>query len=179
MKRLIPLLFLFAACSKTNIVVPTKDYTFSIDSVLTQTGKSSLPKDANGIYHLKLVTGLNQQPHRITGRILINGKEPIPAEKIEFESNLSWWLKEGDTVAYITKAYINYFTGQYTIIKLPPLITSKDEMVGTVNTASYSGTKGELNTIIAPIGTMKGDTMIIKAFNYNAKKTIYTKVILD
>jgi hypothetical protein len=179
MKKLIPLLFLFAACSKTYIVVPTKDYTFSIDSVLTQTGKSSLPKDANGIYHLKLVNGLNQQPHRITGRILINGKEPIPAEKIEFESNLSWWLKEGDTVAYITKAYINYFTGQYTIIKLPPLITSKDEMVGTVNTASYSGTKGELNTIIAPIGTMKGDTMIIKAFNYNAKKTIYTKVILD
>jgi hypothetical protein len=26
---------------------------------------------------------------------------------------------------------------------------------------------------------MKGDTMVIKAFNYNAKKTIYTKVILD
>ena len=31
MKKLIPLLFLFAACSKTNIVVPTKDYTFSIE----------------------------------------------------------------------------------------------------------------------------------------------------
>jgi hypothetical protein len=93
MQRLIPLFFFLAACSKTDIVVPTKDYTFCIDSVLTQTGKSSLPKDANGIYHLKLVTGLNQQPHRITGRILINGKEPIPAEKIEFESNLSWCLK--------------------------------------------------------------------------------------
>jgi hypothetical protein len=179
MKKLIPLLFLFAACSKKDIVVPINQYTFSIDSVLTQTGKNSLPIDANGIYHLKLVTGLNQQPHRITGRILINGKEPIPSEKIEFESNLSWWLKQGDTVAYITKAYINYFTGEYTIVKLPPLITSKDEMVGTVNMASYSGTNGELNTIIAPIGTMKGDTMIIKAFNYNAKKTIYTKIVLE
>ena len=93
MKKLIPLLFLFAACSKKNIVVPINQYTFSIDSVLTQTGKNSLPIDVNGFYHLKLITGLNQQPHRITGRILINGKEPIPAEKIEFESNLSWWLK--------------------------------------------------------------------------------------
>ena len=87
MKNLIPLLIFFAACSEKDIVVATKDYTFSIDSVLAQTGKSSLPKDANGIYHLKLVTGLNQQPHRITGRILINGKEPIPAEKIEFEKS--------------------------------------------------------------------------------------------
>jgi len=179
MKRLIPLLILFSACSKDDVIVPQKNYTFSIDSVLTQTGKNSLPKDVNGIYHLKLVNGLNQQPHRITGRILVNGKEPIPAEKIEFESNLCWWLKQGDTVAYITKSYINYYTGQYTIIKLPPLISSKDEMVGTVNIASYSGTNGELNTMIAPIGNMKGDTMIIKAFNYNAKKTIYTKIVLE
>jgi hypothetical protein len=179
MKKLIPILILFSACSKKDIVVLSKEYTFSIDSVLTQTGKNSLPKDANGIYHLKLVNGLNQQPHRITGRILVNGKEPIPAEKIEFESNLCWWLKKGDTVAYITKSYINYYTGQYTIIKLPPLISSKDEMVGTVNIASYSGTIGELNTMIAPIGNMKGDTMVIKAFNYNAKKTIYTKIVLE
>jgi hypothetical protein len=179
MKKLIPLLILFSACSKKDMVVLSKEYTFSIDSVLTQTGKNSLPKDANGIYHLKLVNGLNQQPYRVTGRILVNGKEPIPAEKIEFESNLYWWLKQGDTVAYITKSYINYFTGQYTIIKLPPLISSKDEMVNTINIASYSGTNGEINTMIAPIGNMKGDTMVIKAFNNNAKKTIYTKVILE
>jgi hypothetical protein len=59
------------------------------------------------------------------------------------------------------------------------MIVSKDELVPTINKVSYSGTNGEVNTIIAPISEMKGDTMVIKAFNYNAKKTIYTKVILD
>ena len=179
MKRLIPLLILFSACTKDDVIVPNKNYTFTIDSVLTQNGKSSVPKDVNGFYHLKLDKTLNQKSHRITGRILLNGKEPIPAEKIEFESNLCWWLQKGDTVAYITKSYVNYYTGQYTIIKLPPLIASKDEMVGTVNIASYSGTNGELNTIISPIGSMVGDTMVVKAFNYNSQKIIYTKIVLE
>jgi hypothetical protein len=178
-KRLIPLLILFSACTKDDVIVPQKNYTFSIDSVLTQSGTKSLPIDANGFYHLKLIPNSNQQPYRVTGRILINGKEPIPAENIEWESNLYWWIRKGNTIAYISKSYINYYTGQYTIISLPPMIASKDELVPTINKASYSGTNGEINTIIAPISEMKGDTMVIKAFNYNAKKTIYTKVILD
>ena len=179
MKKLIPLLILFSACSKDDVIVPQKNYTFSIDSVLTQSGTKSLPIDANGFYHLKLIPNANQQPYRVTGRILVNGKEPIPAEIIEWESNLYWWLRKGDTSAYISKSYINYFTGQFTIISLPPMIVYKDELVPTINKSSYSGTKGEVNTVIAPISEMKGDTMVIKAFNYNAKKTIYTKVILD
>ena len=179
MKKLIPLLILFSACSKDDVVVPQKNYTFSIDSVLTQTGKNSLSIDANGFYHLKLIPNSNQQPHRVTGRILVNGKEPIPSENIEWESNLYWWIRKGDTLAYITKTYVNYFTGQYTIISLPPMIASKDELVPTINKASYSGTNGEINTIIAPISEMKGDTLVIKAFNYNAKKTIYTKIVLE
>jgi hypothetical protein len=179
MKRLIPLLILFSACTKDDVIVPQKNYTFSIDSVLTQNGTKSLSIDANGFYHLKLIPNSNQQPHRITGRILVNGKEPIPAENIEWESNLYWWIRRGDTSAYITKAYINYYTGQYTVINLPPMIVYKDELVPTINKLSYSGTNGEINTVIAPISEMKGDTMVIKAFNYNAKNTIYTKVILD
>lgn len=179
MKRLIPLLILFSACSKDDVIVPQKNYTFSIDSILTQSGTKSLPIDANGFYHLKLIPNANQQPYRVTGRILVNGKEPIPAENIEWESNLYWWILKGNTIAYISKSYINYYTGQYTIISLPPMIASKDELVPTINKVSYSGTKGEINTMIAPISEMKGDTMVIKAFNYNAKKTIYTKVILD
>ena len=179
MKKLIPLLILFSACTKDDVVVPQKNYTFSIDSVLTQNGTKSLSIDANGYYHLKLIPNSNQQPHRITGRILVNGKEPIPVENIVWESNLYWWIRKGDTSAYISKSYINYFTGQFTIISLPPMIVSKDELVPTINKTSYSGKSGEINTVIAPISEMKGDTMVIKAFNYNAKKTIYTKVILD
>jgi hypothetical protein len=179
MKKLIPLLILFSACTKEDVIIPQKNYTFSIDSVLTQNGSKSLPKDANGFYHLKLIPNSNQQPHRVTGRILVNGREPVPAESVEWESNLYWWLRKGDTSAYITKSYVNYFTGQFTIISLPPMIVSKDELVPTINKSSYSGKIGEINTVIAPISEMKGDTMVIKAFNYNAKKTIYTKVILD
>ena len=179
MKKLIPLLILFSACTKDDVVLPQKNYTFSIDSVLTQSGTKSLSIDANGYYHLKLIPNSNQQPHRVTGRILVNGKEPIPAETIEWESNLYWWIRRGDTSAYITKAYINYYTGQYIVINLPPMITYKDELVSTINKSSYSGINGEINTVIAPISEMKGDTMVIKAFNYNAKKTIYTKIILD
>jgi hypothetical protein len=179
MKKLIPLLILFSACTKDDVIVPQKNYTFSVDSVLTQDGTKSLPIDANGFYHLKLIPNSNQQPYRVTGRILVNGKEPIPAENIEWESNLYWWIRKGDVVAYISKSYINYFTGQFTIVSLPQMIASKDELVPTINKASYSGTNGEINTVIAPISEMKGDTMVIKAFNYNAKKTIYTKVILD
>jgi hypothetical protein len=178
-KKLIPLLILFSACTKDDIVVPQKNYTFSIDSVLTQSGTKSLSIDANGYYHLKLIPNSNQQPHRITGRILVNGKVPIPAENIEWESNLYWWIRKGNVVADITKSYINYYTGQYTIVSLPPMIVSKDELVPTINKASYSGTNGEINTIIAPISEMKGDTMVVKAFNYNAKKTIYTKIVLE
>jgi hypothetical protein len=179
MKKLIPLLILFAACTKKDTIVPQKNYTFSIDSVLTQTGTKSLAIDTNGFYHLKLIPNSNQQPYRVTGRILVNGKEPIPAENIEWESNLYWWIRKGDTSAYITKSYINYYTGQYTIIKLPPMIVSKDELVPTINKSSYSGTNGEINTIIAPISEMKRDTMIIKATHSLSNKIIYTKIVLE
>jgi hypothetical protein len=179
MKKLIPLLILFSACRKEDLPVPIKNYTLSIDSVLNQSGKNSLPKDANGYYHLKLIPNSNQQPHRITGRILVNGNEPYPIEKIEFESNLYWWLRRGDTTAYITHAYVNYFNGQYTIVNLPPMIASKDELVPTINKSVYSGTNGEINTIIAPISEMKGDTMIVKTSHFASKKIIFTKIVLE
>ena len=179
MKRLIPLLILFSACSKDDVIVPQKNYTFSIDSVLTQNGTKSLSIDANGYYHLKLIPNSNQQPYRVTGRILVNGKEPIPAENIEWESNLYWWIRRGDTAAYISKSYINYFTGQFTIISLPPMIVSKDELVPTINKSIYSGTNGEINTIIAPISEMKGDTMIVKTTHFASKKIIFTKIVLE
>ena len=179
MKKLIPLLILFSACTKEDVPAPIKNYTLSIDSVLNQSGKNSLPKDANGYYHLKLIPNSNQQPHRITGRILVNGKEPYPVEKIEFESNLYWWLRRGDTTATITQAYINYFTGQFTIVNLPPLIANKDELVPTTNASSYSGKGGEVNNVIAPIREMIGDTMILKASHYTSKKVIYTKIVLE
>jgi hypothetical protein len=179
MKRLIPLLILFSACTKEDEYIPQKEYSFTIDSVLTQNGKLSLPKDQNGLYHLKITSIGTPQSHRVTGRILVNGKEPLPPERISFESNLFWWLRQGDTTATITQSYINYYTGQFTIVKLPPMISNKDELVPTTNSASYSGTNGEVNTIIAPIREMIGDTLVLKASHYTSKKIIYTKIVLE
>jgi hypothetical protein len=167
------------SCYKKDDIQPPKVYTFTIDSVLTQTGLRSLPKDQNGLYHLRITTVGSSQSHRVVGRILVNGKEPYPAERISFESNLYWWLRQGDTTATITQAYVNYFTGQYTIVQLPPMIANKDELVPTTNCCSYSGKGGEVNTVIAPIREMIGDTMVLKAYHYPSNKTLFTKIVLE
>lgn len=182
MKKLltpIALLLILTSCEKTEYYEPIKEYTFTIDSVLTQSGVKSLPKDSNGFYHLKITVSGTPQSHRVTGRILVNGRQPNPVEKVDWESNMYWWLRRGDTLATITQAYVNYYTGQFTIVNLPPLVASKDELVPTINKASYSGTNGEINTIISPIREMIGDTMIIKAHHSLSNKTIFTKVVLE
>ena len=181
MKKLLPLFILFS-CTKEEIKIikPIENYTISIDSVLTQTGMYSLPKDNNGFYHLKLVNSFsNQQSHRVTGKILLNGKEPIPLQKIDWESNLYWALRRSDTIASISISYVNYFTGQFTTINLPPFIAQQNEMIPTINKASYNGKYGEINTMIAPVKEMKGDTMIIKATHSLSKTIIYTKIVLE
>lgn len=181
MKKLIVLVSLLAiGCSqKEDEIKPIQNYKISVDSVLNQSGTQSLPKDRNGLYHLKLKATPIQQPHRLTGRVLLNGKEPTPNQLINWESNLYWWLKSGNTVAYITKSYINYYTGEYTIVKLPPLIASKDYLIPTVNSVSYSGKGGEINTIIAPTGDMIGDTLVIKLIHNETNTKIYTKIVLE
>lgn len=153
--------------------------TIYIDSVLTEDGVRSVTKDSRGYYHVKLRVRGTQQFHRITGRILVEGKEPKFSEKVNWESNLYWITKRGAPYATITKTYINYFTGQFTIIQLPPMVASKEELVPTVNFASYSGAGGRINTIISPIMDMKGDTMVVKAINAGLEKPVYTKIILD
>jgi hypothetical protein len=161
------------------MVEPSKKYKLSIDSVLTQDGKRSLPKDKNGFYHLTLIPSPKQQLYRVTGKVLVDGYEPIAPQKISWESNLFWYIKSGDIVTYVTKTYLNYYTGQYTIVQLPPLISQQNDIVPTINTSSYSGKGGLVNTIIAPVGQMKGDTLIIKASNYENKLNAITKVVLE
>ena len=177
---LTPLIVLFIiGCSKNDEQIPIKNYTLTIDSVLTRNGNQRLPKDQNGYYHLKIISLGSSQSHRVTGKLLVNGKPAYPPERVEFESNLYWWLRKGDTTATITQAYVNYFTGQYTIVNLPSMIANKDELVPTANKSSYSGKSGEVNTMIAPIREMIGDTLVLKASHYTSKKEIYTKIVLE
>lgn len=134
-----------------------------------------LPKDINGYYHLKLNPTSNQTIHRITGKVY-NNIQPI---KVEWNSNLYWWLLRGDVVASITKTYINYFTGQLVYVNLPPLINWKDALVPTINSASYSGNAGEINTVIAPIREMKGDTLVVNARIIETEIKNQIKIVLE
>lgn len=118
-----------------------------------------LPLDVNGYYHLKLNPSSNQTIHRISGKVY-NNTQPI---KVEWNSNLYWWLLKGDVVANITKTYINYFTGEITYVNLPPLINWKDMLVPTINPACYSDKDNEINTVIAPIYRMRYDTLVVNA----------------
>ena len=120
-------------------------------------------------YNLNLDRNTNQTIQRITGRILRNGYTLVDLgsgaqpKNINWESNLYWWLLEGDTVANITYTYLNLFTGELVYVNLPPLINWKEVIVPIINENSYSNQEtGIVNTVIAPIQEMIGDTMKIK-----------------
>jgi hypothetical protein len=180
MKKLIPLLFLFSCSKEDTIVTHKKEFTLVIDSVLNQSGTNSLPKDSNGFYHLKLINSNNQTLSRVTGKILLNGKPPLqPKQYVEWESNLYWYINPGDTLMKITKSYINYYTGQFTIINLPPIISNTTGLVKTTNTTSINSDNGIINNMIAPIYKMKGDTLVLKASHIESKLIVYTKIVLE
>ena len=50
-------------------------------------------------------------------------------------------------------------------------------IVPTINEFSYSGDGGEINTVIAPIDEMVGDTLIVKARFEDIEETI--RIVLE
>jgi len=178
---------LFTACSKDDIPTPIQKWgpevqtkTNTIPTKVSYnpndfTLDGRLPQDANGYYHLQLNPNTNQTTHRVTGT-LKNTTQPI---KVEWESNLYWWLWKDDVVARITKTYINEFTGQLTYINLPPLTNWRDVLIPTCNSTSYSGTNGEINTMIAPVNKMRGDTLRLKCTMIEAKITKQINIVLE
>tara|TARA_B100000963_G_scaffold128624_2_gene112234 strand:+ start:1706 stop:2302 length:597 start_codon:yes stop_codon:yes gene_type:complete len=162
--------FSIFSCSKNDIIIDNGEG-ITIDFVdgLNDDPTYQLSKDSNGYYNLTLDRSKNQTIQRITGKLLRNGlpledllSGPQP-KKINWESNLYWWLLEGQTVANITYTYLNLLTGELVYVNLPPLVNWKDVIVPTINESSYSDTKtGVVNTVIAPIQEMIGDTMKIK-----------------
>ena len=154
-------------------------YDLYITGVLEPDGRHTLPIDVNRYYHLKLDKGKLQTIRRVTGIITANGNSPYPYEKVEWKSNLHWWLLRGDTVAQVTKTYFNLYTGQLEQVNLPPLIASIDELVPTINCCSYNSSGGEINTMIAPINNMVGDTLIIEVEHSISGKKAIAKVVLE
>jgi hypothetical protein len=59
------------------------------------------------------------------------------------------------------------------------MVARKDELVPTTNSSTYSGKGGEINTVIAPIREMVGDTMVLKTSHSLSNKIIYTKIVIE
>ena len=117
-----------------------------------------LEQDDNGFYHLPINTGTWQTIHRISGYVYRNN-EPMNVTKFAWSSNFYWAI--GDTFGYVIAnngltddlVYVGYDTTYITWFS--------GYEVPIVNGASYSREDGEVNTMIAPVRSMKGDTATI------------------
>ncbi len=154
-------------CNKDGFLQPKRDIEMSIDS--------KLPKDQNGYSVFSLYSTETQNIHTITGSIRVNGKIPNePREKIEWESSHSWILKYGETIGTI---YRRQWRGLgWQIVDSIKVVNLKTSQVPTINSACYNSADGSINTVIAPMWNMKGDTMTIVARCGNVVKV--EKIIL-
>ena len=149
-------------CSKDDIFSSNKNIELSIDT--------RLPKDANGYSYFTLYSTETQNIHTISGSIRVNGKIPNePREKVEWESSHYWVLKAGEPIGTI---YRRTWRGLgWQIVDSIKVVNLKTSQVPTINSACYNSSDGSINTVIAPMYNMKGDTMTIVARIGNVIKT--------
>ena len=160
-KLLFGLVILLSACGKEVITpdVPKPKLSLSLDPLL--------PIDSNGYYHFVLYNRvpMGNNTHEIGGIALIDGKpqstEPLI---INFESSHYGLLPAGWTIIQPKQSYINYYTGQWTSVLLPAIVSNKDYFLPTINDYCYSNRQnGDIHGVIEPTYDMKGDTMTISA----------------
>ena len=186
-KLLIFLPILLLACMKEPEYIipapPPYNFTFQLDSALNGSGTKSLAKDKAGYYHLKLSENTFQTFSRITGKFLWNGKpNPIPSPVecwIEWKSSHYWLLNNKSALFVVYKTYFNEFTGKLTTSELGTFKSQSNQLIPTINSSSYpSSTDGSVNTIVAPIYPMRGDTMIITAMCHISKEIPTSKLFV-
>ena len=168
MKWLLISLLVLSGCSK-EVEAP-----FQLPK-LNLTLDVGLPIDSNGYPYFVLYDKYNQNFHRISGKITVDGKVPNPEQSmVNWNSNLFWTLKKGDIVGSINISYLNQYTGQWTSSQLPSMIAQKDYVIPTINKTSICDFEtGEINSMIAPVCEMRGDTMEVFA---KYKVTFATKM---
>ena len=178
------LFIIMTGCSESdNIEDRVNDIKLEFITGLNDDPNFQLNKNNEGYYELFLNKFSNQTIQRITAKLTPNNLPiqdnygNILPKLIEWESNLYWWLKEGDTIAQITKTYFNKYTGEIMYTNLPPLVNWKDELVPTINSSSYTDEQtGLTNTVIAPILGMVGDTLKITVkYNHLYSENDYKK----
>ena len=94
-------------------------------------------------YYLDVINSEQQTLVNLEGMVTIDGMIPEKPLKAEWKNNLYW------TLVY------NEYTQEY-----ERLVTHYPSKVATINHSSYSN-MGVINTMIAPIYEMKGDTMVV------------------
>ena len=116
-----------------------------------------LELDGNGFYHLPIDTTKWQTLHRLTS-VVTRDSVGVNVIKVSWYSNHYWLI--GDTLGYMIENtgsddlwYVGYDTTYITWFN--------GFEVPVVNGASYSDMHGEVNTMIAPVKTMRGDTISI------------------
>ena len=140
-----------------------------------------LPQDDNGYFHLTLNRSKWQTIHRFSGLVTDSNDNPLDVVRFEWTSNLYWVL--GDTLGYIIKrgltdemVYVNYDT--------IPITGFEGHIVPTINSVSYSNSKGEFNQMSGFVRNMVGDTAEIE-ISYgtrevsNESERIKFAVVLD
>ena len=80
---------------------------------------------------------------------------------VAWESDLYWYL--GDTLGYIVNREFSTYSGEYVTRDTSYMIGFSGMEVPTSNQMSYSNNNGEINNMIAPVLSMIGDTLYLKA----------------
>jgi hypothetical protein len=161
------LLTLLTSCEDTIMDEMPDNYTLELDSRLDTTD--------DGLYKLELNSTQNsiQTIHRISGKLLNNGEEPYP-QLVEWESSHQWTLN--DTAYVFIRRTINVL-GDWVNVDTTYVTGFAGSIVPTINEFSYSSDGGEINTVIAPIDEMVGDTLIVKARFEDIHETI--RIVLE
>ena len=168
MKRILSsLLILFlVGCSDSSSIFEPKE-----PDVIRVELNPRLNVDDNGYYHLELSENW-QTLHRVSGTAYINDI-PLEVLRVQWESDLYWYL--GDTLGYIVNRNFNN-DGMYVSVDTSYVIGFNGMEVPTINPASYSNSDGEVNTMIAPVQSMVGDTMTIRMYFWNNEYEIVDEV---
>ena len=123
-----------------------------------------LNQDGNGFYHLNINDGSWQTLHRLSGHVVDSRGDKISDVKVFWESTHVWFL--GDTLGYaVTYGY----NDDLTLVGVDTSYVTgfENSVVPTINCCSYSNGDGEINTMFAPVQSMRGDTVGVWVYFYD------------
>ena len=156
-KRFLIIIFIsliFVKCTDPTTETEISTIEFVLDH---EAGNFPLTLDANGYYHMTMDMGRWQTTKTLYGYVYRDGN-PMNVLRFGWASSHYWLL--GDTLGYIVQIGLND-EFQYVAYDTTFITGFADHVVPCVNGSSYSREDGMVNTVIAPVRTMRGDTMTI------------------